>query len=91
MHDQADLLRDIVGFPGRMPAVKPAWLTWDGGTVRKLAQTIDEEQSFAQLPVLADALEDAGCGEEMLLGHCRGPGPHVRGCWAVDVLLGRVV
>jgi hypothetical protein len=44
---------------------------------------------FADLPILADALEDAGCTEAAVLAHCRGGGEHVRGCWAVDLLTGR--
>jgi hypothetical protein len=65
------------------------WLTWNGGTVPRLAQAIYDEEAFDRLPVLADALEDAGCSEPAILSHLRGPGPHVRGCWVVDLLLGR--
>ena len=54
-----------------------------------VAYRIHEEQAFDCLPVLADALEDAGCADEALLSHLRGPGPHVRGCWAVDLVLRR--
>jgi hypothetical protein len=54
-----------------------------------MAQAIYEGRRFADLPVLADALEDAGCADAALLGHCRGPGEHVRGCWVVDLLLGK--
>ena len=61
----------------------------DGGTVRRLAQTIYAERAFDRLPILADALEDAGCDNADILAHCRGPGPHVRGCWVVDLLLGK--
>jgi hypothetical protein len=86
-----DLLRDVIANPFRPLVVDPNWLSWNDGTVSKLAQTIDAEQAFAQLPVLADALEEAGCTEAILLHHCRGPGPHTRGCWAVDLLLGRVL
>jgi hypothetical protein len=50
---------------------------------------IYDERAFDRLPVLADALEDAGCADADLLGHLRGPGPHVRGCWAVDLILGK--
>ena len=52
-----------------------------------LAQQIGEDESFDLLPILADALEDAGCSDQDLLDHLRGPGPHVRGCWVVDALL----
>ena len=86
---QCQLLREIVGNPFCPAAVAPAWLAWDGGTAPKLAQAIYAERAFDRLPVVADALEDAGCTEADLLGHLRGPGPHVRGCWAVDLLLGK--
>jgi hypothetical protein len=83
------LVREVVGNPFRAVQVDPAWLTWGGGLVRRLAQSIYEERRFGGLPVLADALEEAGCDDADLLGHLRGPGPHVRGCWAVDLLLGK--
>jgi hypothetical protein len=86
---QADLLREIFGNPVRPPCVAPAWLAWGDRMAVKLAEAIDEERAFGRLPVLADALEDAGCTDAELLGHLRGPGPHVRGCWAIDLLLGR--
>jgi hypothetical protein len=83
------LLRDVWGNPFRPPPrVEPAWLTWQGGTVERLARSIYEERRFANLPVLADALEEAGCTDADILDHCRGLGPHVRGCWVVDLLLG---
>ena len=69
--------------------IDPAWLRWNGGTVSALACRIYDERAFHDLPVLADALEEAGCTDADLLGHLRGPGPHVRGCWAIDLLLGR--
>jgi hypothetical protein len=84
-----DLLREIVGNPFRPVAVDSAWLAWENGTVVKLAEAIYEQGAFERLPVLADALEDAGCPDADLLAHCRGPGPHVRGCWLVDLLLGK--
>jgi hypothetical protein len=83
----ADLLRDVFGNPFRPMAVEPAWLAWEGGTIAKLAQGIYGEGAFDRLPILADALEEAGCASADLLSHCRGPGPHVRGCWLVDALL----
>jgi hypothetical protein len=86
---QAALLRDLFGNPFRPVAVDPAWLTWNGGTVPRLAQAIYDERCFDRLPILADALEDAGCHDLAILTHCRGPGPHVRGCWVVDALLGK--
>jgi hypothetical protein len=87
---QADLVRDLFGNPFRPPApAEAAWLEWDGGAVRRLAQAVYSERAFADLPVLADALEDAGCEEGDLLAHLRGPGPHALGCWALDLLLGK--
>jgi hypothetical protein len=86
---QCQLLRDIVGNPFRPAALGPAWAGWSDRTIPKLAQAIYEERAFDRLPLLADALEDAGCADAGLLGHLRGPGPHVRGCWAVDLLLGQ--
>ena len=86
---QADLVRDIFGNPFRPVAVDPAWLAWNGGTVPAIAHRVYAERAFHDLPILADALEDAGCTNADLLSHCRGGGEHVRGCWAVDLLLGR--
>ena len=86
---QSNLLRDVFGNPFRPVAVEPAWLAWGGGTVRQLAQAIYDERAFERLPVLADALEEAGCTNADVLGHCRQPAEHVRGCWVVDLLLGR--
>ncbi len=85
----AHLTRDIWGNPFRPALVSPTWLTWDGGEVVRLAHTIYSDLAFDRLPILADALEDAGCTDAEFLGHLRGPGPHVRGCWAVDLLLGK--
>jgi hypothetical protein len=83
---QAALLRDIFGNPFRPAALDPAWRT---GTVLALARGIYEDRAFDRMPILADALQDAGCTDEDVLGHCRGPGPHVRGCWVVDLVLGK--
>ena len=83
---QASLLRDIFGNPFRPAAVDPAWLT---STVVSLAEGIYAERAFDRLPILADALQDAGCDNADILDHCRGPGPHARGCWVVDLLLGK--
>ena len=88
--EQARLLRDVFGpLPFRDVPVAPSWLTWNGGTVPRLARAIYDERAFDRLPVLADALEEAGCTNAEVLGHCREPGPHVRGCWVPDLLLGR--
>lgn len=82
---QCELLRDIFGNPFCPISVPSAWQT---PAVLGLAQAIYAERENALLPILADALEDAGCTAEPLLKHCRGDGPHVRGCWIVDLLLG---
>ncbi len=87
---QAPLLRCIIGNPFRhSPPLPPAVLAWNDGTVRRIAVGIYEERAFDRLPILADALLDAGCDNEELLAHCRSDGPHVRGCWAVDLILGK--
>ena len=83
---QASLLRDIFGNPFRPVTKDPAWLT---STVTALAEVIYTERASDRMPILGDALEDAGCTNQEILGHCRGPGPHVRGCWVVDLLLGK--
>jgi hypothetical protein len=82
----AEALREVVGNPFHPITVEPSWLT---PTVRALAQVIYEAGRFEDLPVLADALEDSGCTDPQILEHCRGMGPHVRGCWVVDLLTGR--
>lgn len=82
----AALLRDVVGNPFGPIALDPAWLTSD---VLALARGIYDERAFDRMPILADALQDAGCENADVLNHCRGDGPHVRGCWVVDLLLGR--
>jgi len=84
-----ELLRDVFGNPFRPTPVDPAWLSWRDGTVAKLARAFYAEGRFGDLPVLGDALEEAGCDDPALLAHCRGPGPHSRGCWVVDLLLGK--
>jgi hypothetical protein len=83
---QAELLREIVGNPFRPCHFSPRWRT--ANTV-DLARTIYEDRAFDRLPILADALMDAGCAEESILDHCRSPSLHVRGCWVVDLILGR--
>jgi hypothetical protein len=83
---QSDLLRDIIANPFRAVSMNCVWSTSD---VIALAEAIYTERAFDRLPILADALEDAGCDHADILEHCRGPGPHVRGCWVVDLLLGK--
>ncbi len=81
---QAELLRDLIGNPFRRRGVEPAWLTPD---VLRLAAVIYDEDQFGEMPYLADALLDAGCGDDALLAHCRARTTHYRGCWVVDLLL----
>jgi hypothetical protein len=69
--------------------VNSAWLTWNNATVPAIAQRICDERTFHDLPILADALEEAGCTDADILAHCRGGGEHVRGCWVVDSILGK--
>jgi hypothetical protein len=82
---QVLLLRDILGNPFRPVAVDPAWRTSD---VLAMCRGMYESRDFAAMPILADALQDAECENAAVLDHCRGAGPHVRGCWVVDLLLG---
>jgi hypothetical protein len=83
---EADLLRCVFGNPFRRTAFKAKWKTAD---VIALAQQMYDSRDFIAMPVLADALQDAGCDDEAILKHCGGPGPHFRGCWPVDMLLGK--
>jgi hypothetical protein len=87
---QAALLRDVLGNPFRRPPPLPAAIqAWNYGTVVKLAKAVYDGRAFDRMPILADALEEAGCDNADIRAHCRGPGPHVRGCWVVDLLLAR--
>ena len=82
----AQYVRDIFGNPFRPTLFDPAWRTTD---VLLLAGGIYAERAFDRMPILADSLQDAGCDRDDILSHCRGDGPHVRGCWVVDLLLGK--
>jgi hypothetical protein len=86
---QHSLLLELLGPPFCLIDINPAWLTWNYGTVQKIAQAIYDERAFDRMPILADALEEAGCTSQDILTHCRQPGEHVRGCWVVDLILGR--
>ena len=83
---QCVLARDIFANPFRPLTFQPSWRS---ATAVSLAQAIYDERAFDRLPILADALEDAGCDNADLLDHLRSPGPHVRGCWALDLILGK--
>ncbi|WP_246523664.1 hypothetical protein [Gemmata palustris] len=80
------LLRDIFGNPFRPVTFSPSWRT---STAVALAAQMYESRDFSAMPILADALQDAGCDSADVLDHCRGPGPHVRGCWVGDLVLGK--
>jgi hypothetical protein len=87
---QSVLLRCLFGNPFRpSPALPETVLAWNDRLVPRLAQAIYDERGWHDLPLLADALLDAGCTDESLMHHCRAGGEHARGCFAVDVILGR--
>ena len=83
---QTVLLRDVVGQLNRPALLDRRLLAPD---VVGVASGIYEDRAFDRLPILADALMDAGCDDEAILAHCRSEGPHVRGCWVIDLLLGK--
>ena len=79
-------VRDVFGNPFRPVAFDPAWRT---STAVALARGMYVSRDFGAMPIMADALQDAGCDSDDVLDHCRGDGPHVRGCWVVDLVLGK--
>ncbi|MBP3955563.1 hypothetical protein J8F10_09745 [Gemmata sp. G18] len=83
---QAMLVREVFGNPLHSVVFSPDLCT---NTVLTLAQQMYEGREFSAMPILADALQDAGCDDTDVLDHCRGSGPHVRGCWVVDLILGK--
>jgi hypothetical protein len=83
------LLREVAGNPFRRPRWTAFWLAANDSLVPKLARTMYDEGAFDQVPILGDALEDAGCDDVEILSHCHEPGEHVRGCWVVDQVLGK--
>lgn len=84
--DSCKYFRDIFGNPFRSITIDPRWQV---STVIDLSRTIYDERRWDRIPILADALMDAGCDSEEIINHCRRAGEHVRGCWAVDKLLGK--
>jgi hypothetical protein len=93
---QCTLLRELFGNPLRPIQLDPAWLAWNDGTVRKLAEVAYDERDMPsghldrqRLAVVADALEQAGCADADVLGHLRSAGSHYRGCYALDAVLGK--
>jgi hypothetical protein len=83
------VVRDILQNPFRPAKLDASWLRWNDGTVAKIAQAIYDDGRFDRMPILADPLEESGCTESAMLAHCRAAIPHVRGCWVIDLLLGR--
>ena len=83
---QVKMVHCIFGNPFRPVTFDPDWRTT---TAIQLAQQMYDSRDFSAMPILADALQDAGCDHADILDHCRGPGPHVRGCWVVDLVLGK--
>jgi hypothetical protein len=86
---QLQLLREIAGNPFRPEPIDPSWLSWQQGTILSMARSIYEDRAWDRMPVLGDALEDAGCTNAVILAHCHEDGPHARGCWLVDSLLNK--
>jgi hypothetical protein len=83
---QTAFCHDIFGNPFHPITLFPSWLT---STVVSLANQMYDSRDFSSMPILADALMDASCDNEEILIHCRGPGPHTRGCWVLDLLTDR--
>jgi hypothetical protein len=83
------LIREMFGNPFRRISINPAWLRWHDGLLVSMARRMYDSRDFRDMPVLADALEEAGCEDQDILGHCRSGGEHVRGCWVVDLVLGK--
>jgi len=81
-----DLPRDIFGNPFRPVTFSPEWRS---DTAVSLVRQMYDAREFSAMPILADALQDAGCDRDDILDHCRGPGPHVRGCWVCDLVMGK--
>ncbi|MFO0845824.1 MAG: hypothetical protein U0797_26150 [Gemmataceae bacterium] len=89
IHQLANLVREVVGNPFRKPWLSPDLLSWEGGLLVNLAQGIYHDRAFDRIPYLGDALEEAGCDDREVLDHCRAGGPHFRGCWVLDLVLGK--
>jgi hypothetical protein len=83
-------LHDLFGpLPFRSISLVADWLVWHDGLLVSMARQMYDRRDFSDMPVLADALEEAGCQDQDILGHCRSRGEHVRGCWVVDLCLGK--
>ena len=81
-----EVIREVVRNPPRATKLDKKWRT---DTAVSLARSMYESRDFSAMPILADALEDAGCDSAELLAHLRGDGPHARGCWALDLVIGK--
>lgn len=86
--DPCGLLRELFGNPFRPLPSYRNWLMADSARPLRIAMSVYSDNVYNRLSTLADALQSAGCGEQEVLEHFRSPGPHVRGCWALDALLG---
>lgn len=87
--DAVELVHEIFGNPFRPAVFDPRWFPWRKRLVRRMARVIYRKRCFRNLPILANALEKAGCRDDTILTHCRAPVQHVRGCWVVDLILGK--
>ena len=83
---QCNLLRDIFGNPFQPITLDPVCVT---STVQQLANSIYQDRAFDRMPILGDALEEAGCDNAAILEHCPSGNEHVRGCWVLDLVLGK--
>lgn len=81
------LLHDILGNPFHLPALPTHWREWNERTIPRLALAIREQRSYDEFPILADALEEAGCTDERILAHCRSENEHAPSCWVLELLL----
>jgi hypothetical protein len=88
MREACALVHEIFGNPFHPFTPHRSMLKWQDDMITKFARNIEERGAFEELPILADALEEAGCTDTYLLNHCREPKTHVPGCWALDALLG---
>jgi hypothetical protein len=87
---QGHLIRDVYGeSPNQEVSIPLAWYLRGGGALREIARAIYGERAFDRMPILGDALEEAGCDDADILAHCRSSTEHVRGCWVVDAILGK--
>ena len=83
----AGLIREVFGNPFHTPTLPEHWRVWNGGTILRLARHAREAGRFDEMPVLGDALEEAGCTDVQILEHCRSGLPHAPGCWVLELLL----